>query len=126
MTNAKLIIFLPDQPEREVELYGEASVGRAPDNSICIDDQAVSQYHAIIERRGDEFWLSDFGRTNGTTINSEPVTQERRLHNGDLISVGGTASIAFHSDEELPHSPHAPAESISTDNDYDHADTKPC
>jgi hypothetical protein len=114
MTNAKLIILSSDQPEREVEVYGEASVGRAPDNSICIDDQAVSQYHAIIERRGDEFWLSDFRSTNGTTINSEPVTTERRLHNGDLISVGGTASIAFHSDEELPDSPHAAAEIIST------------
>ncbi len=97
MTNAKLIIFSPDQPEREVELYGEASVGRAPDNSICIDDQAVSQYHAIIERRGDEFWLSDLGSTNGTTINSESVERERRLHNGDLISIGGAArgSVSF-------------------------------
>src|ERR1044071_3507953 len=106
MTNAKLIIFSTNKPEREVELYGEASVGRAPDNSVCLDDQAVSQYHAIIERRGDEFWLSDFGSTNGTTINSEPVTAERRLHNGDLIFVGGMASMAFHSDEELPQSPH--------------------
>ncbi|HST23544.1 MAG TPA: FHA domain-containing protein [Blastocatellia bacterium] len=121
MTNAKLIILSSDQPEREVELYGEASVGRAPDNSICIDDQAVSQYHAIIERRGDEFWLSDFGSTNGTTLNSEPITTERRLHNGDLISVGGTASIAFHSDEELPQSRHAAAEIISTATPDDHA-----
>ena len=121
MTNAKLIIFSPKQPEREVELYGEASVGRAPDNTVCIDDQAVSQYHAIIERRGDEFWLSDFGSTNGTTINGEPVTRERRLHNGDLISVGGTASMAFHSDEVLPESPRVAAESISTATSDDHA-----
>ena len=120
MTNAKLIILSPNQPEREVELYGEASVGRAPDNSICIDDQEVSQYHAIIERRGDEFWLSDLGSTNGTTINSEAVTGERRLHNGDLISVGGAASIAFHSDEDLPQSPRAAAESISIATPDDH------
>ncbi len=125
MTNAKLIILSPDQPEREVELYGEASVGRAPDNSICIDDQAVSQYHAIIERRGDEFWLSDFGSTNGTTINSESVTRERRLHNGDLISIGGTASIAFHSDEDLPQSPRVAAESIPTATADDHSASQP-
>ena len=97
MTNAKLIIFSSDQPEREVELYGEASVGRAPDNSICIDDQAVSQYHAIIERRGDEFWLSDLGSTNGTTINSEPVdtgaqTPQRRF---DFHRRRGLDSVSF-------------------------------
>lgn len=112
MTNAKLIILLPDQSEREVELYREASVGRAPDNSICVDEPLVSQYHAIIERRGDGFWLSDLGSTNGTTVNGEPVEGERRLRNGDLISIGGAASIAFHSDEDLPRSPRAATETL--------------
>lgn len=122
MTNAKLIILSPNQPEREVELHGEASVGRAPDNSICIDDHLVSQYHAIIERRGDEFWLSDLGSTNGTTINSELVARERRLHNGDLISIGGAASLAFHSDEDLPQSSSENyGENISSPEAYDHS-----
>jgi pSer/pThr/pTyr-binding forkhead associated (FHA) protein len=103
MANAILSILSPDQPERDVELYGEASVGRARDNLICIDDQAISQYHAVIEKRGDWFWLSDLGSTNGTTINGEPVTQERKLRDGDLISIGGAAAIAFRSNEGLHH-----------------------
>jgi FHA domain/Transglycosylase SLT domain/Bacterial Ig domain len=106
MANARLSILSPNQPEREVELCGEASVGRARDNLICIDDPAVSQYHAVIEDRGDGFWLSDLDSTNGTTVNGEPVTRERKLRDGDLISIGGVAAIAFHSNEGL-HPPSA-------------------
>lgn len=114
MTNARLSILSPNQPEREVELYGEASVGRARDNRICIDDPAISQYHAVIEDRGDWFWLSDLGSTNGTTINGEPVTQERKLRDGDLISIGGVAAIAFHSNEGL-HQSEPPSTGIYED-----------
>jgi hypothetical protein len=101
MANARLIILSPDRPEREVELYGEASVGRARDNRICVDEQAISQYHAVVEKRGDWFWLSDLGSTNGTTINGEPVARERKLHDGDLISLGGVAVMEFRSTEEV-------------------------
>jgi pSer/pThr/pTyr-binding forkhead associated (FHA) protein len=104
MANAKLTIVSPDQPEREMEVYGEVSIGRARDNRITIDDPMVSQYHAVIEKRGDLFWLSDLGSTNGTTVNSNPVAFEYKLQDGDLISIGGVATIAFHADVSLSSS----------------------
>ncbi|HKP86577.1 MAG TPA: FHA domain-containing protein [Blastocatellia bacterium] len=99
MAHAKLKIDSPGAPEFEAEIRGEASIGRAPDNLVCIDDRMVSAYHAVIEKRGEAFWLSDLGSRNGTTLNGEPVTAERRLKDGDSISVAGIAAIAFRSDE---------------------------
>jgi hypothetical protein len=102
MANARLIIRSPAQAERIVEINGEVAIGRAPDNGIRIDDPLVSQYHAVIERRGDSFWLSDLGSTNGTAVNGEPVTAERQLQNGDLIFTGDTAYATFEQDGDSP------------------------
>lgn len=113
MTNARLIILSAGQPERLFDIDGEASIGRASDNLICIDDVMVSQYHAVIERRGDEFWLSDLASTNGTTLNGDLVTGERLLCNGDSISIGGVATLEFRSDD-IPaesHERHVEADS---------------
>lgn len=103
MAHAKLTIVSPDKPELEMEIHGEVSVGRALDNLIRIDDQMVSHYHAVIERRGESFWLSDLGSTNGTTLNGGPVLTERRLGDGDSISIAGVAVIEFRCDESLNH-----------------------
>jgi hypothetical protein len=110
MTKARLILASDEADEaagRELELGGAAAIGRAPDNLLRIDDPMVSQYHALVERRGDSFWLIDLDSTNGTTVNGDAVTTERRLSRGDRISVGGVAAITFHSDER-PHPDEAP------------------
>jgi pSer/pThr/pTyr-binding forkhead associated (FHA) protein len=95
MANAKLTILSPGQPEREVELSGGVTIGRAADNSICLDSESVGRYHAIIEQRADGFWLSDLGSSNGTTVNGAAIVSERKLQHGDTISIGG-ASIKFY------------------------------
>lgn len=105
MTNAKLIVFSPERLEQAIEIDGEASVGRASDNLIRIDDPLASQYHAVIERRGSGFWVSDLGSTNGTTVNGEPVASEHRLQHRDLISIGGVAGIAFHAGNQSTPQP---------------------
>jgi pSer/pThr/pTyr-binding forkhead associated (FHA) protein len=100
MANAKLIIRSPKELERELEVFGEVSIGRAPDNLVCIDETTVSQYHAVIEKHDDGFWLSDLGSTNGTTVNSISVTSEHLLQSGDLISVSDVAVIKFYLPDE--------------------------
>lgn len=100
MAEARLTISSAEEAEREFELAGEASIGRAPDNLIRINDALVSQYHAVIEKRDDSFYLIDLGSTNGTTVNDEVVAGERKLSRGDMISIGGVATVAFQPDEE--------------------------
>src|SRR5215475_13137697 len=107
MAQARLLLLTPEHSSSDIELYRAASIGRAPDNLISIDDQMVSQYHALIERRGDSFLLIDLDSTNGTIVNGEAVTSEKILENGDQIQIGGVARIEFVYDGDLSQSqPH--------------------
>lgn len=98
MSFAKFIVIQPGHATREVLLdRGVVTIGRALDNTISLeDDSNVSRYHAEIEKRGEEFWVSDLGSSNGTTVNDVVVELEQSLQNGDLIGVGGSTIIEFH------------------------------
>src|SRR6266581_6985166 len=81
MSFAKLVIIQPGHASRELKVEDVlVTIGRALDNSIALeDDSNVSRYHAEIERRGDEFWLVEWGSSNGTTLNDRTVDSDRQL-----------------------------------------------
>jgi hypothetical protein len=96
MASAKLIIRSPRLREQEVRLAGGASIGRALDNSVRVDVEGVSRYHAIIEQRDDGFWLSDLGSRNGTKLNGVIISGDRKLGDGDSVVLGAIATLQFH------------------------------
>ena len=49
----------------------------------------MSRRHAEVRRQGNGFVVVDLGSTNGTRVNGAGV-KERRLTDGDEITVGGT------------------------------------
>ena len=65
------------------------SIGRAPDNMLCLGADAlrVSSHHAEVIRRGDQYVLRDLGSTNGTMINGRRVIVSELAHD-DLIEFG--------------------------------------
>ncbi len=107
MSSAKLKINEFGQEPLEIEIKsGLITLGRAPDNAVAlVSDSNVSRYHAEIERRGANFYLVDLNSRNGSFVNDEPVDGERRLQNGDKISLGGDSTVEFQFDD--------PAEPIS-------------
>jgi hypothetical protein len=66
------------------------AIGRLPDCDIVLTDPNVSRRHAEVRRRGNDFVVVDLGSTNGTKVNGAGV-KERRLADGDEISVGNTS-----------------------------------
>src|SRR5947208_9998754 len=89
MSDEKLIISRPGEAEQELELSScGVSIGRCSDNSISIENKYISRYHAVIEKRADGFWLSDLSSSWGTKVNGNPIISERKLQDGDLISIG--------------------------------------
>ena len=63
------------------------TVGRRPDSDIFLDDVTVSRDHAIIVRRGSDFYLDDCGSLNGTYVNRRR-TESHRLTDGDELQIG--------------------------------------
>lgn len=65
------------------------TIGRLPECDVVLGDPNVSRRHAEIRRQGTGFIVLDLGSTNGTRVNGAGV-KERRLVDGDEITVGGT------------------------------------
>jgi hypothetical protein len=115
MSTATLIVSQPGHRARSIEVkHRTVSIGRRPDNTICIEgDSKVSKYHAVIENRDGEFWLTDLGSSNGTTVNNEPVADQRKLKNRDLVCLGGISTIEFQN-IEAPSNGNSPQSSNSS------------
>jgi tetratricopeptide (TPR) repeat protein len=63
------------------------TIGRGPQNSLCLADAAVSRYHAQIVRLGRDFLLQDLGSTNGSYVNGARIS-EQLLNDDDTIQFG--------------------------------------
>ncbi len=64
------------------------TIGRSRESDIFLPDQWLSRHHAEIVEKGDGFYLADLQSKNGTLLNGEPVREERRLREGDVITLG--------------------------------------
>lgn len=65
----------------------EITIGRNKKNDIQIDNLAVSNFHAKVERSGDNYVLEDLNSTNGTYLNENKI-DKRELQDGDTAYIG--------------------------------------
>ena len=63
------------------------TIGREEGNSVRLNDERVSRFHAKIHEDHDAILITDLDSTNGTKVNGE-VTQLWNLKPGDLITLG--------------------------------------
>jgi len=63
------------------------TVGRHPDSDIFLDDVTVSRDHAVLVRRGNDYYLDDCGSLNGTYANRRRI-ESHRLSDGDELQIG--------------------------------------
>jgi serine protease Do len=104
MTRAIFTFVIGAQKGQRAEFEaGRISVGRAPDNMLCLGDGArrVSAHHAEIMLRGDQYVLRDLGSTNGTTINGRRIVVSE-LAPDDLIEFGAGGPLLRFSTESDP------------------------
>jgi len=84
----KLVHFKTDGTPRHIRLDRERmTIGRRPDNDICLPYPAVSGAHAAVVTILQDSSLEDLGSTNGTLVNGRPVTKHF-LRDRDEIDVG--------------------------------------
>ena len=81
--------WLEDSSHKIIPIHGSCSLGRAASNQIALPSEMVSRRHAQIQvQHQGEFWLVDFGSSNGTYLNNRRLTQPTRLRHGDRIKLG--------------------------------------
>ncbi len=86
-----LIIYSPGLPPRTVWLtQNKQTIGRSSRADININDSFASRIHAVLELRGDNYWLTDLGSQNGTYYNETRVSRELCLTPTDRIRIGET------------------------------------
>lgn len=64
------------------------TVGRHPDNSVCVANSTVSGYHAEILITGDQLLVRDRDSTNGTLLNGRRLQTVEALRDGDILHFG--------------------------------------
>jgi len=67
-------------------------IGRAPQVDLFIPDPKVSKNHAVIEKRGESYYIVDLDSKNGTLVNGERLLRPEgvRLEHDDTIQIGET------------------------------------
>ncbi len=86
----RLVVVEPDDARgTSFPLDGELTIGRAQGCAVALpSDTFVSQMHARVFLRGDDYWVQDLGSTNGTLVNGRKVDGAVPLRRGDRVQVG--------------------------------------
>jgi hypothetical protein len=72
---------------KEYDLGQSLTIGRLPDNTVIIDNPAVSAHHARVFWDGAHYIVEDLDSTNGTFVNDRRVIRHE-LQEGDAVLVG--------------------------------------
>ncbi len=100
----------PDGAEQRVPVDKEKfTIGRHSANDLPIADGRLSREHALIERYGDVFVISDRGSSNGIELNGVKLTDPASIKADDKLSLGGLdVELEFLSDEPAAEPPPPP------------------
>lgn len=110
----KLVHFHDDVKAAEIRLDRQRiTIGRRPDNDICLAYPAVSGAHAAIVTILEDSFLEDLGSTNGTLVNGAVVTKHF-LRDRDEIDIGQEILVYLVDDAATLE---APPESVRTGRD---------
>ncbi len=88
--------------QQEFDLpVGQFLIGRAATCQLSLDDPLVSRNHAALSVTEEGAIVEDLGSRNGVKVNGQKVNGERRLMNGDTISIG-SQDLRFAVRREVP------------------------
>jgi general secretion pathway protein E len=99
----KLLLRPSNWQGRTIKVDGEPiTIGRHPDNAICLHDEKLSRFHCVVEPDGDGgYRVRDLGSRNGTRLNEAKV-ERATISDGDMLRFGDHEYIA-ELVEDAPH-----------------------
>jgi class 3 adenylate cyclase len=92
--SAFVVLHDPSGRQHVVALDRTTRIGRLPDNEVALTwDDGVSRRHAQITRLAEGWALLDNGSRNGSYVNGERMTEQRPLHDGDILRFGDSVVL---------------------------------
>jgi pSer/pThr/pTyr-binding forkhead associated (FHA) protein len=88
LVDGGLVLTLTTPPATFTIAKSVATLGRAPENTIRLDDLSVSRQHARIAYRQGGYWLSDVGSMGGTWVSGTRLAAPHRIAAGEIIDIG--------------------------------------
>lgn len=79
-------------------LIPPVTIGREEGNTIRLNDERISRFHAKVQFDQGDLILTDLDSTNGTRLNGQPV-QVHRLRHGDCVLLGRSVLLYGSPDE---------------------------
>ena len=71
-----------------IPIQNSITLGRKDDNTVILNDEYVSSYHARIYIKNTDYFLEDRNSTNGIKLNSNKLIGKSIIKRGDMIQIG--------------------------------------
>jgi hypothetical protein len=83
-----LTIQLDDQ---RIKITDKLRLGSEADNELVLADKQAALHHAIIQRQGFVYKITDLDSASGTFVNGKRISAATLLKNGDIVLIGDTS-----------------------------------
>jgi hypothetical protein len=64
------------------------TLGRAPTNDVCIQDDRISWHHAMVWFEGGTLWIKDLGSRNGTHVDEQRISTPTQISSTSKVRLG--------------------------------------
>ena len=73
------------------------TVGRAPNNDVCLPLSSVSKLHAYFQEQGKKWFVKDQSSSNGTFLNGQKLSKEKpaEIQDGAHVAFGPDTDCLF-------------------------------
>lgn len=89
--NSVLLLYTESMQEGKWQKYAlpapRIAIGRGNENDIVLQHMGISRKHAVIEQKGDAYFISDCQSTNGVLVNDSILHGTYRLKDKDVIRI---------------------------------------
>lgn len=110
----KLLVKAPQGGTKEIDVsHTPFTIGRKPDNHLCLEDPAASGHHARIVKVQEVLFIEDQKSTNGTFVNEQKIDR-KQLRDTDSIRIG-THRMIFRHDDSVAARPEPAMGTAETD-----------
>ena len=97
---ARLVVSTPEWSREFPLLKDTVTLGREPDNDILVVADVVSRHHAVLQKRGADYLITDLGSTNGIN-QAGRLLKEKLLTPGDYVCIGQSVTLEYRAAEDL-------------------------